>query len=344
MQETNASSVGVFSWLRRMAGLIIGLYGAGVSLFTMLRLVITEQNQIIALFNTFGQLLWLAAIPLLLVVLVLRLWRVALLLLIPVAAFVFTFGPLMLGRANTPKGDESLTVMSYNLLGWRPGPDGNYSESLALIRQLNPDVLLLQEFSAVAAAQLPEALSDLYPYQAIAEDVWPTSGQAVFSRYPILEAEDIRTTFGHQRVLVDFDGTPLVFYNVHLHQPLLGTGLINVEPRQQEIAYFLERIAEEDSRVIFAGDMNLVELNEGYHALRQKMRDAFWDAGQGLGWTYRYQIRNTRIPALLRLDYVFYDSFGLEALNAQVWPETGGSDHHPVIIEMGLFDPTASYP
>lgn len=339
MERTDSLMGRVLRSIRLVIGVGIGLYGATATLFTMLRLVLTEQNQLIAIFNTFGQLLWLIAILLLVLALILRLWRVSVFLLVPVVAFFLTYGPMLMSRTITPKGSERVTVATYNLL-WHKNSD--IDAEIAIIRAMDADIVLMQELGLESSVRLEAELLDEYPYQRLDAQGLGIRGQGILSRYPIVDSEYwmIGSGFGQQRAEIDFNGTPLVVYNVHLHQPLLGTQFINVAQRNAEITYFLERIAEEKGRVIFAGDMNMVELNEGYSMLRETLRDAYWDAGQGFGWTFRY----FQLPPLLRLDYVFYDSFGLEALNAQTWPQNADSDHHPVVVELGLFDPTASYP
>ncbi len=45
--------------------------------------------------------------------------------------------------------------------------------------------------------------------------------------------------------------------------------------------------------------------------------------------------RIVQVPLLLRLDYVFHND-AFQPLEARVWPESGGSDHHPLYVRLAL--------
>jgi endonuclease/exonuclease/phosphatase family metal-dependent hydrolase len=68
--------------------------------------------------------------------------------------------------------------------------------------------------------------------------------------------------------------------------------------------------------------------------------DSYREAGWGLGFTFPangpYATSVFQwIPPLVRLDYIFHDA-AFEAVEARVWPTSGGSDHLPVFAALAL--------
>jgi endonuclease/exonuclease/phosphatase family metal-dependent hydrolase len=95
--------------------------------------------------------------------------------------------------------------------------------------------------------------------------------------------------------------------------------------------------------LIVLGDFNMTDLNDDHAAIDRFLRDAYRDAGNGLGLTHALRWRGIDLPRWMRLDYIFTGS-GLEPLEARVMPISGGSDHAPVWARLEFYDPTASYP
>ena len=334
--------------IRTLFALGAGTYGLGVSAFVLLRLILDETWLPIAVYNTFAHLLWLGAIPLLVLALLLRTWRAALMLVLPIVAFGVSYGGQFINSTNEPLGSNRFSVLTYNIKWRHWNPD--YADVIGVIREADADIVGLQELGENAVPHLEAALADEYPYQALHPHRVGTVGQGFLSRYPIVEdevwlSEFLPASFMQQRVVLDVNGSELVVYNLHLNHPFIGVGFFNSHQRALQVNDLLDRIEAEQSRVILIGDFNMVDLTEDYARIRERFSDAYFDVGWGLGWTFRFGVAGSeRLPPLARIDYVFFDSYGLDAVEAHVWNASGGSDHRPVRAELSIFDPTASYP
>jgi endonuclease/exonuclease/phosphatase (EEP) superfamily protein YafD len=198
-----------------------------------------------------------------------------------------------------------------------------------LIREVNADVVALQEVNRAGYFYLYDTLADIYPHQAFHPDSAPP-GQAVISKYPILEDNYWQVERAHQRVLLDFNGTPITLYNVHpVHFNLSRRALLSFEGQLREIDDIIDRVTHEEGVLLIVGDFNTTDQTEMYGRFAQLYGDAFRAVGSGFGLTF---------PAwlpLARLDYVFYNT-AFVPLEARVWAAAGGSDHHPLYVRLIL--------
>jgi endonuclease/exonuclease/phosphatase (EEP) superfamily protein YafD len=218
-------------------------------------------------------------------------------------------------------------VLTYNLRARY----GSFDDAIAIIHEADADIVVLQEVFDPAEAALREALADEYPHTAIHTTEIPTQGQAVLSRYPILEDEFIRSHLGHQRTLLEIGGRQIAVYNVHPAHP--GMVALDVSRRTEDIGRIIE-MAQADAPampVIFAGDFNMTPNTADYARITETFTDAHREAGFGLGYTFP---GDAPLP-LARIDYVFHDA-DWRAVDARVWDRTGGSDHYPVYARLAL--------
>jgi vancomycin resistance protein VanJ len=312
----------------------INAYGLSVTVFLLLRWLIGESWSLIALFNSIAHLLFLPAIVLLPLALLLR-RRVTTLLVLPaLLAFLLGYGAAFMPRSASASDTESLDVLTYNM----KSITSNFDPLVAIIREANADVVALQELSQPMSEHLAEVLAEEYPYQAMhtfPND--PVPGQGVLSRYPIVDDEYWRVHLAMQRVTLSVNG-PLVFYNVHPIMPLSRNGF---DRRAEEITDLLERARKETSPVLLAGDFNMSDQSADYWRLTARYQDSYREAGWGFGFTFPAEMSMFRgnpylpqnLPPLVRLDYVFHDA-SYEAVEARVWPTSGGSDHLPVFVSL----------
>lgn len=322
-----------------MLNIAIGAYGFAVSAFVILRLLLDETFVPVAIYNTFAHLLWLAALLLLPLCLLLRFWRVMLLILLPALSFILTYGGQFVRSADAYQDAGDFSIMTYNVR-WRAG---DYADAIALIRAADADIVAVQELGEAAAALLQAQLADTYPHMALHPHATGTVGQGILSRYPILDSTFWQSefpSFRQQRALVDLEGTEVAVYNVHFNHPFMSADFFDARVRARQVDEVLQRIREEDARVVLLGDFNMVDLNEDYARIDDQLTDAYFDAGYGMGWTFSFFGRGYRLPPLARIDYIFVSS-GLDPIEARVWDVAGGSDHRPVWARLSIYDPTA---
>ena len=328
-----------------------GAYALSIDGFLLLRFMIGERWWIIALFNSFIHLMVLPALILLPLVLILappgvgfnrqRKFGIALLLVPAVVAALIWYAPGFLPKnvndAQALAADSpTISVVSFNITSGATDVD----LIADLILALDADVVALQEVTIPAAELLTDRLSDVYPFSALEPTENLFNGSAIFSRYPLANPIAFPNTQGkvNQRVTVDFNGTEMTLYNVHLTYPFGN----NFARRTSEIEGILAEIAPENQSVILAGDFNMTPQSTDYGRLRERFNDAFVEAGRGLGFTYIPIPRRVASAfgdalALARVDYVlFSDSFSIAEF--EVIDDTAGSDHHPVFARFVLRD------
>lgn len=247
------------------------------------------------------------------------------LLLLPAAGkFLRDYGLRYLPRV-TPyaayKG--TLSILTHNL----EHENMNIEAIAEIICQADADLVLLQELNPRVARALQARFAQAYPYCALhpSQDY---AGQGVLSRYPILHDEYWTRQMGNQRVDIQVDGRRLTVYNVHPAAPMWNFRL-NYRPRLREIAELVRLSRENDGPVILAGDFNMSDQSREYARVTKHYRDSFDEVGYGLGLTIHNHVM------ILRLDYVFHSPH-FQALEAFVWPTSGGSDHRPLRVTLAL--------
>lgn len=340
--------------------ILIGSYGLSVSIHIVLRLIVGERSTMVALFNTFAHLMWMPALLLFPLMVVTKQWRIALMLILPMVMFIATYGGLFIPRQPDPAllPSQTITLQTHNLLARNRTP----ARILDVIRDISADIVTLQEVSVDFEQRL--LTLDDYPYMAIhgtADDgtllMRDTMGQAILSRYPILEDEFWTYDFlpiplSHQRAVLDVDGQHIVIYNVHpTHPGMTGDAFFDASLRQREFDDLLSRISSETLPVIMIGDFNLTDLSQEYGQISAQLTDTHREVGYGLGYTFP-DLREANIldsmeiipenfpehlptPLLMRLDYVFH-SEEFVGVNSYVHHTSGGSDHRPLVVTLAL--------
>ncbi len=306
---------------------IVGAYALNTILHIIGILLIGEQWVVVELFNTFAHLLWLPTFILIPICLILREWRLSLMMLPALIAFVFVWGDMLLPNPTvTPSSEElPIRVVSYNLSAFNNQPD----DYLAILQSIDADIIALQELATAQANPIRDNLANQYPYMAF-HDGNTTAGQGVMSKYPIVEDDYWQYDFlpnklGHQRVVIELEpGRQIVVYNVHPTNPTMQGSFFDTSYRAQEIADLLDRTSNETLPVLLMGDFNMPDFSQDYRATHTYYADAFREGGYGLGWTF------PRLAALnsvvLRLDYIFIDE-EFRVQSATVWGQDTGSDH-----------------
>jgi endonuclease/exonuclease/phosphatase (EEP) superfamily protein YafD len=310
-----------------------GAYGLSVTGFLALRLV-GEQWTIVEIFNSFAHLLFLPAFVLIPLCLLMRRFRLIVVLIPPVVAFLLSYSVFFTPRSSSAPPDAlQIHLLTYNL----KSQTQNLDLAIAVIHDADADVVALQELSEEAAATFAETFAESYPYQALhPQPGEPIPGLGILSRYPITADEYWRIYFGQQRLGIEINERDITLYNVHAMFPFAPNGFVQ---RHQEIVEILERARSETTPTIIAGDLNMTDQSPDYGLILANYADVHREIGWGMGFTFpdfQTAIRRLSfIPPLARIDYVFH-SADFQAVEARVWSSSGGSDHRPLYATLAL--------
>ncbi len=265
------------------------------------------------------------------------------------AAFIWLWGGLFLPRVFPPKTEApTLTVMTYNVLGLH-----EYSGAiLEVIRHEDADVVIFQEVNNALANVIQTTLSDIYPYQVM-DPYDDVRGMGAISKYPIYptgEKFELLWVGEPQILTLEWEGQEITLVNFHmwptwLSSPESVTANYRLREEQaRELAEYAE-IAIQRGPVIAAGDANTSSLNEAYKIVTLHLRDAWKDAGFGLGHTFpgsdipessRWRIAGYPVPQwLVRIDFIF-PSHHWSALTAHLALFDQVSDHRAVVATLTL--------
>lgn len=319
---------------------LTALYLVLLGFYVILRFTVGDTFWWLSLLNTFAFLLFLL-LPLALVIA----WRQKtrwlrwLSLAITLVALVW-FGRNFIPKAIPEVQGQEITVLTFNMQS-----KDEWLESFLSTRQ--PNIVFLQEISK-DYTQTVEALLDFYPYQVSQSEQW---GNKVLSKYPILEAEDLKG-FGSsppQRLELSINGSSVAIYNVHLTWPI-GNPRLNLplpgfilkavsgfddRPRNAQIDLLAQHLQNERLPYLVAGDFNLSQYAATYDKLAQIAHDSFREVEVGFGNTWPATMQSgLNLPPLLRLDYVWHSSH-FQPVNVE--RQQGlGSDHFPVLATFVL--------
>lgn len=317
-------------------------YGLGVTLFLIARVVPGERWAWVALANNFIPWWALGGFVACGLALLSR-WRWLLLAVqLPgMLAFVMIYGAL-LAPPTVPRLEDDqprLTVATYNILASQSDP----ARVVEVIRDLDADVIGLQEVGPRHADLIEHELDRRYPYRTL-HPLLPVHGVALLSRYPILAESVFRPlpdSMLFLRAEIDFDGLPVTVYVVHPAPPRNAISPLGYDTtrRDTEIDILINGyLVGEIGPLIVLGDFNMSDQSAPYDDMQTLLSDAFRRAGHGLGFTYPAGSRRDRfnvVPRLVRIDYIWHNA-RFVALNARAYPDSGTSDHGPVSARLAL--------
>lgn len=206
-----------------------------------------------------------------------------------------------------------------------------------------------------------------YPYKHIQykqrlEGNLNLSGVATFSKYPIINKQKIEYPSNYNVSIysdINVRGKVIRLINNHLESNRLTehdkemplklkdnfdtkelTGITLHLSRKLAISYKLRAVQadavakvinQSPYKVIVCGDFNDVPASYAYSKVKGKLKDAFAETGNGLGWTFNDLYYHFRI------DYVFYDSTAFTPIRYKT-DKVNYSDHYPVICKLNIND------
>lgn len=245
-------------------------------------------------------------------------------------AFALSFGG--------PSAKDGLEIASLNGHGFQHAAGEKrsafYEEVGGYIKELNTDILLVQEFEVKAdranllVDRIQQTVNLNHKYYE------PGSPLVVFSRYPLKNAQvNYFSNRANGYLMIDVE-TPkglVRLFNVHLQtnaisrlanevtssgdlrekstwqkvKTMFGRYGRSNRVRTEQVAEILAAVKKSPYPVVLAGDFNDVPTSYLYQQLRTELQDAHLAAGWGLGTTYQ-----GLLPGL-RIDYIL-PSYNLE--------------------------------
>ncbi len=254
-----------------------------------------------------------------------------------------------------PDDEKDFVVMSYNVrlfnvFKWIKREDVP-ENILAFINENNPDILCVQEYSNSAHLDLK-----LYPHRYIyMEGVKIKTGQAIFSKYPIIDQGHIKFPDSDNNVVyADIKkGKDIIrVYNMHLQSIKISPAVTEIDKnidvinkgksekllhrisvafrkQQQQAEIIKEHKNKCKYPIIICGDMNNGPFSYVYRSIKGKLKDSFEEAGTGFGATYKFKY----YPA--RIDYIFADD-KMIVKKFESFPDFDNSDHCPIMAKLSM--------
>ncbi|WP_435800090.1 endonuclease/exonuclease/phosphatase family protein [Streptomyces mutabilis] len=265
---------------------------------------------------------WLGAVvPVLFVLALVRRSPVALVaLLLPVAAWTYLFGGLLLPAPGP--GPDDLVVVQHNVSDENDDPAGT-ARALA---DAAPDLIALQELVSPALDVYAQALAADYPYRTVQGTV------GLWSKHPLAEAGplDIKPrgiTEEWNRGLRTVARTPhgeIAVYVAHLPSVRVGAGGLASARRDESAGLLGDAVAAEElGRVVLLGDLNGTVDDRALDPLTTRLNVA--ERGVALSFPAAFPVA--------RIDQVMARSATVGHI--RTLPATG-SDHLPVAARITL--------
>ena len=187
----------------------------------------------------------LPSAPILIILLLMRKWRGAVLWTVPTIAFFVLFGELFLPGLRSFHVDLSaidpsatrLKVMTWNL-------NGDYSADrqpqIDEIRDSGADIIAIQELSQDTSSLIDAKLADIYPYRILKP--MEVAGTGLLSKFPIKSQDVFQPavdSFYFTKAVLDINGVPITVFSAHPPPPISIRELRIHSERYREVTSLL---------------------------------------------------------------------------------------------------------
>jgi endonuclease/exonuclease/phosphatase (EEP) superfamily protein YafD len=275
-----------------------------------------------------------ALLPLALLALGLRRWKLlatttalSLLLMLPALT---EFVP----RSPAPIVGSKLKILSFNLWAMNKQTE----KFVGFIDRTDADIVVLNEVTSQSFDAIYARIRSRYPHVYVPRSA-KSSAATIISKRPFKVEPSLiapKNRDARRRVIFELDGREFALYGVHLLSP--GDPQLIADNRVQ-VQELLAITEAENLPVMFVGDHNFSPLTANYRALAGKgLRSTHDIAGHGLGgtWAPRWDKWFASIPGI-RIDHILMSPAFTAA--SHVVGEDAGSDHRPIIAEIGWVSP-----
>ncbi len=307
----------------RLKTFLTGLCEAGlvVTLLFSVATAFNQWHQYLELFSHF-RLQYLVVSVLLTLVFVVLKWRNYVLLgLAAIAVNAWFVVPWYLPIDAPDPSDADVRLLHANL----HVENTDAEPLLALLDEVDPDLVVLQEFTPEWLEAL-EPIASSYRYRVV-EPRYDPFGIALYSKYP-LEASTVigSVPLGHPDIVATalVGGERLHIVSTHPMQPL---GSTNYGDRNLQLDSVADLAARSPRPLIVVGDLNITMWANHYQRLEVTggLRNA--RRGYGIAPTWPAWLYPGRIP----IDHVLV-SDGLVVTDFEAGPNIG-SDHLPIVVK-----------
>ncbi len=281
-------------------------------------------------------------------------WLVALPLFVLVYVFFLLNHRYQVIALNPPfYEDGELRVLTWNIHDSGEDYEERQPDIAKLIVEQKPNIVLMNEFYLKKSRTLDSVLRENYPYVV---DTWTNvlSGDVLYSQYPIKSYRKLRcdtlTPQSYEFILQIQDqniriiGSHMTSTNnqdtKHRYTLKQKSDLKTLPAyfklykkgnlkRQNEAILITEYIRETEMPTIVMGDLNDMGGTRPLNILQSEgLKDAWWEGGLGLGFTFKEGWMR------LRIDHILYNNhFDLKKIKVI---KTELSDHYPVIANFDL--------
>ena len=242
--------------------------------------------------------------------------------------------------------DEDLKVMSYNVRLFNKSKwskkDSLGEKTALLIRKQNPDVLGIQEYYPTNKVPLD------FPYSYVEKNPNGRSlaKQALFSKHKMIDKGSLHfEKSGNNAIFADIvvKEDTLRIYNIHLESMSIDKNKDNFGQKDSEallsrfkksfakqvvqVQKILEHQKASPYKTIFLGDFNNTAFSWVYRQLSNGKKDAFVEAGVGLGKSFDYVFP-------FRIDFILTENC-FEINNFKTF-NVPYSDHYPIMARIQI--------
>lgn len=268
-----------------------------------------------------------------------------------------TFALNIRRRVDSVSKRRQIKILTYNLnRAYTTSINkGEEQEVADFIRDQDADIVLLQEFNPILYKQINEKLRDSYPFGS--EESGGSRFKSVYSRYAI---EDYQQLIIESEVLpicfmkVCVNGVRILVFNCHLmsnefsvvyrelknnniglqaaFKKMVASILQGYKMRQEQARVIVNGIRNTSLPVLICGDLNDVYGSKVLQILKKDgFSDAWWQLGQGFGFTY------WGMKMRFRLDHILYRGKSVCPYSIKV-VHSEFSDHRPIVATFYVED------
>ncbi|MBW8012219.1 MAG: hypothetical protein FVQ83_13450 [Chloroflexi bacterium] len=334
-------------FLNRWVTVIVWVYFTFLFGWLFAYVILGDRNGYLALVNTLAVYLFSPLPFVLLLGVFLRRREIWTGVVLGMLVFLWLWGGLFIPKRTISSLKEpSLKVMTYNVLGLHT----EVQPVIDVIREVDADLVFLQEVNAALQAAIENELIDQYAY-SILDPRNDVTGIGVLSKFPLQDTGE-RLPFEWvgvpQLLVIDWNGIDVYLVNFHMWALGLASAYElewNFRLREMQARSIVDYVEALAGPAIIAGDANTTSLNTTYKILNSSLIDVWRQAGFGLGHTFpgseimgssRPIIAGWAVPQwLARIDYIFISDHW-QVSDAIMAPYDGVSDHRGVVTWLTL--------